>query len=297
MVLLAALSSPHQQQQQGADEDRTLFAAWLPNHSLALAKTTLPPRMVLLLQLMLLSTRSSSGSPPSCASTMPCTTTTSTRHWTMLLRLLPVGYAEPITDAEYDALAAREAELCQAHPELWHRLQAESGLGPRATRYKGRVGAVHDASSDDDEEEEDVVVASSMAAEINSTNRLKQAHLKPMLSLDNVHDTDQLVAWLERVRKKLLAEAEGEEEETTTVTIVTEPKLDGLSLSLRYELISPDDGGGDSSYYELKWACTRGDGRKGTDVTRAVREMGTVPTRFRMEGEATEATRRCGSER
>jgi len=159
----------------------------------------------------------------------------------------------PISDDEYDALAAREAELCQQHPLLWQRWKDESGLGERATRYQGRVG-----------------IATTTAI---SSQRPKQTHLVPMLSLDNVHDTAQLLAWLERVRQKMIR---GNTAATTTteVPILTEPKLDGVSLSLRYERSNSNN---NNTEYALQWACTRGDGRRGTDVTQAVRDMKSLP--------------------
>jgi len=155
----------------------------------------------------------------------------------------------PISDDEYDALAAREAELCQTYPLLWQRWKDESGLGERATRYQGRVGqSTHSSSS-----------------------RQKQTHLVPMLSLDNVHDTAQLLAWLERVRQKI-TKHHNTATEAAQVPILTEPKLDGVSLSLRYERNNNNN-----ASYALQWACTRGDGRRGTDVTQAVRDMKSLP--------------------
>ncbi len=75
--------------------------------------------------------------------------------------------AHPIlSDEEYDALAAREAQLCSDYPSLVERLKNE-GL---STRFGGRVG-----------------VGSHSIQE-----RFKRAHLVPMLSLDNIHAKDEL---------------------------------------------------------------------------------------------------------
>lgn len=180
---------------------------------------------------------------------------------------------EPISDEEYDALATREAQLCEQYPDLWRQWQDESGLGSAgATRYQGRVGCI----------------------DVNNTNataqpRLKRTHLRPMLSLDNVHNKGQLLAWLERVRKKLVAESIPT---LTNITVLTEPKLDGLSLSLQYirldnskdvdctHIFGIEEAGDDAIIYSLQSASTRGDGRKGTDVTVAVREMQSLPLNF-----------------
>jgi DNA ligase (NAD+) len=145
------------------------------------------------------------------------------------------GSSPSISDGEYDALCLREAEICKAYPYL--QLQLESA-GVK-TRYGGRVGTI---------------------VEQESSSRIKRTHLKPMLSLDNVFDTAQLLAWLARIRKKLSLQQ--------TVTIITEPKLDGLSLSLYYERINDE--------FLLQCATTRGDGKTGQNVS----VPGTVPVRL-----------------
>ena len=184
--------------------------------------------------------------------------------------------ATPIVDdATYDALAAREAALLRAHPAWLARIRAEEG-GVTATRWQGRVGA---AAVDDTD---GVNGAATTEVEENGpinadTGRVSRSHAVPMLSLDNVYDSEQLVQWIGRVSKRILA-AEGKANETvpvdptvtsSSVAIISEPKLDGLSLSIRYEKKL-------GTSWELQWAATRGDGRKGTDVTEAVRSMTTM---------------------
>ncbi|WP_290632997.1 NAD-dependent DNA ligase LigA [Aquisalimonas sp.] len=85
-------------------------------------------------------------------------------------------------------------------------------------------------------------------------------HGLPMLSLDNAFDADELREFDRRVRERGGVGA---------VTYIGEPKLDGLSLSVRYE-----DG-------MLVQAGTRGDGRVGEDITSNVRTVGSVPLRLR----------------
>ena len=77
----------------------------------------------------------------------------------------------------------------------------------------------------------------------------KAPHALPMLSLDNAFNDDDVVEFDKRVRK-FLGIDDGE-----TVAFTAEPKIDGLSLSLRYE------GGA------LVLAATRGDGAVGENVT------------------------------
>ena len=90
-------------------------------------------------------------------------------------------------------------------------------------------------------------------------------HLQPMLSLGNARNEEELRAWDARVRK--LAAAAGHEGE---IEYVTEPKIDGLAISLVYE-----NG-------VLVRGATRGDGEIGEDVTQNLRTIGAIP--LRVEG-------------
>jgi DNA ligase (NAD+) len=85
------------------------------------------------------------------------------------------------------------------------------------------------------------------------------AHILPMLSLDNAFSLDDLQAWHERINKLV----------DEPVEYVTEPKMDGLAISVLYE---------DGRYVR---AATRGDGRVGEDVTENVRTIADAPKRLR----------------
>jgi DNA ligase (NAD+) len=92
----------------------------------------------------------------------------------------------------------------------------------------------------------------------------KIIHARPMLSLANAFDETDVAEFLTRIRRFL-----GNDD---PVMIRAEPKIDGLSLSLRYEkgaLIS---------------AATRGDGREGEDVTRNALTIGAIPKNLSGEG-------------
>lgn len=86
---------------------------------------------------------------------------------------------------------------------------------------------------------------------------VKVAHSRPMLSLDNAYNDEDLRAWDVRVRAGLPS--------TDHVRYVCELKLDGLSLALQY------------SAGRLQRGVTRGDGSVGEDVTSNVRTIKSIP--------------------
>jgi len=91
----------------------------------------------------------------------------------------------------------------------------------------------------------------------------KVRHAVPMLSLDNAFAEEDVVDFVGRIRRFLkLAEDE-------RIDFSAEPKIDGLSMSLRYV-----DG-------ELVTAATRGDGAEGEDVTANIRTLEDVPKKLR----------------
>ena len=87
----------------------------------------------------------------------------------------------------------------------------------------------------------------------------KVAHAVPMLSLSNAFDAKEVDDFDQRIRRYLgLADA-------APLTYTAEPKIDGLSLSLRYE-----NG-------VLVQAATRGDGAVGENVTANARTIADIP--------------------
>jgi DNA ligase (NAD+) len=133
--------------------------------------------------------------------------------------------APQISDADYDALVRENNALEAAFPQL---IRADS---PNKV-----VGAS--------------VAASALA---------KVRHEKRMMSLDNAFAAEDVEEFVARVRRYLnLPEGEA-------IAMTAEDKIDGLSLSLRYEARA------------LVRAATRGDGEIGEDVTANVRYIADIP--------------------
>ena len=126
-----------------------------------------------------------------------------------------------ISDGQYDLLLRELREIEAEHPEL---LTADSPTQ--------RVGGE----------------PSSAFAEVE--------HSRPMLSLGNAFDFDELAAWHRRISGLLDGEA---------FDMVCELKIDGLAVNLTYQ-----DG-------VLVQGATRGNGTTGEDVTRNLRTIRTIP--------------------
>jgi DNA ligase (NAD+) len=99
-------------------------------------------------------------------------------------------------------------------------------------------------------------------------------HAAPMMSIDNTYTEDEVRAFDERVRKGL-----GMERSKASglfdgggVAYVIEPKIDGASVSLRYEK------------GQLVLAATRGRGNVGDDITVNARTIKSIPLTLRKDG-------------
>lgn len=147
--------------------------------------------------------------------------------------------ANPVLgDAAYDRLLAELVDLEHQHPEFFDPNSPTVRVG----------GAPLDAFA-------------------------SQAHERPMLSLDNTYDHDDLQEWFDRVARSIGSNPSVHSEphalfvdlDAPDVPVVLEPKVDGVAVSLRWER------------GKLVSALTRGDGVRGDDIVQQVRTIRNLP--------------------
>jgi DNA ligase (NAD+) len=129
-----------------------------------------------------------------------------------------------ITDAEYDALRRRNAEIEARFPHLVREDSPSRSVGFAVSEKFAKI-----------------------------------AHKAPMLSLDNAFSDEDATDFVARIRRFLSLDP------LRPLVLTAEPKIDGLSLSLRYE-----NG-------KLVSAATRGDGAVGENVTVNAKTISDIP--------------------
>ncbi len=160
--------------------------------------------------------------------------------------------------AEHKTLAAEIAR----HDALYYRQDAPEISDADYDALRVRLQALETAFPD-------------LAAADSPTHRVgaapveafgKVRHDVPMLSLGNAFSDDDVAEFVERVRRFLALSAADQ------LVLTAEPKIDGLSISIRYE-----DGA-------LVRAATRGDGVEGEDVTANIRTVAGIPHALKGRG-------------
>ena len=172
---------------------------------------------------------------------------------------LPV---EALSEKQAKAEHARLAEEIAAHDRRYYQEDAPTVSDAEYDRLRQRYAAIEARFPQ-------LRTLDSLTQRVGaapSARFAKVRHAVPMLSLDNAFADDDVVDFVGRIRRFLRL---GEDEE---IVFSAEPKIDGLSMSLRYE-------GG-----ELVTAATRGDGSEGEDVTANIRTLQDVPQRLEGRG-------------
>ena len=153
--------------------------------------------------------------------------------------------------AEYRTLVAEIA----GHDRRYHTEDAPTISDGAYDRLRRRLEAI-------EAEHPEFVVANSPSIRVGAAPSEKFAKVKhkvAMLSLGNVFADDEVAEFCARIKRFLGMKPKDE------LAITAEPKIDGLSCSLRYE-----DG-------VLVQAATRGDGQEGEDVTANIRTIAEIP--------------------
>ena len=172
----------------------------------------------------------------------------------------PHGMAEPLpaTDADAADELAELAATIARHNRLYHTDDAPEISDAEYDALVRRNAAIEAAFPA-------LVRADSPGRQVGAApagHLSKVAHARPMTSLDNAFADDEVAEFVARLRRFLkLADDE-------PIALTAEPKIDGLSCSLRYEA------------GVLVQALTRGDGTTGEDVTANVRTIADVPQRL-----------------
>jgi len=145
--------------------------------------------------------------------------------------------APSISDAAYDELRRRNTAIEARFPDLI-----------RADSPSKRIGAAP------------------------ATGFAKVRHPHPMLSLENAFSEEDVRDFLHGIRNFFRAPQDVARVEPETIEVMAEPKIDGLSCSIRYE------------HGELVLGATRGDGVTGEDVTANVKTLASVPKKLKGHG-------------
>ncbi len=153
-----------------------------------------------------------------------------------------------ISDAKYDKMKLELKDLYERNPDLRDKSSVLDEVGARPLENFGKI-----------------------------------THAKSMLSLSNAFNEDDLVDFIDRIKRFLGMDieirkgdnldlfSENSPKPKSGIEFFCEPKIDGLSFSARYE-----DG-------ELKYVATRGDGQIGEDVTQNVKTIKDFPHKLKTD--------------
>ena len=160
-----------------------------------------------------------------------------------------------MTPLEAAARIAELRETIRAHDRRYYDAAAPTLSDADYDRLFRRLKAIEEAFPE-------LITPDSPTQKVGGTPSGKFAkvqHSVPMLSLDNAFEAADVSEFLARIRRWLTLP------DTTPIPVVAEPKIDGLSASLRYA-----DG-------KLVLGATRGDGVTGEDITANLRTIADIP--------------------
>jgi DNA ligase (NAD+) len=166
---------------------------------------------------------------------------------------------ETLTEKQAKAEHARLGDEIAGHDRRYYQEDAPTVTDAGYDELRRRHGAIEARFPQ-------LAIGDSLSAHVGaapSARFPKVRHAAPMLSLDNAFAEEDVVDFVGRIRR-FLRLPESEE-----IVFSAEPKIDGLSMSLRYE-----DG-------RLVTGATRGDGFEGEDVTANIKTLEDVPQQLK----------------
>jgi DNA ligase (NAD+) len=169
---------------------------------------------------------------------------------------------ESLSEQQASAEHVRLAAEIAAHDRRYYQDDAPTVSDAEYDRLRRRYGAIETRFPSLRSRE-------SLTAKVGaapSARFAKVRHAVPMLSLDNAFSDEDVVDFVGRIRRFLRLP------EDKVVAFSAEPKIDGLSMSLRYE-----NG-------ELVTGATRGDGTEGEDVTANIKTLEDIPHKLKGRG-------------
>ncbi|MCZ6812468.1 MAG: NAD-dependent DNA ligase LigA, partial [Alphaproteobacteria bacterium] len=162
---------------------------------------------------------------------------------------------EALNEAEAAAELARLSEEISRHDVLYHQKDAPQVSDAEYDRARRRNAAIESRFPA-------LIRADSPSARLGAapaSGFAKIRHSVPMLSLGNAFNADDVHRFYARIRRML------ELDEGSPLEMVGEPKIDGLSITARYES------------QRFVQGATRGDGQVGEDVTSNLKTVKDIP--------------------
>src|SRR5690242_915894 len=169
---------------------------------------------------------------------------------------------DTLTEKQAKAEHARLAEEIASHDQRYYQEDAPTVSDAEYDRLRQRYGAIEARFPQ-------LRTLDSLTQRVGaapSARFAKVRHAVPMLSLDNAFAEDDVRDFVGRIRRFLRLSEDDE------IAFSAEPKIDGLSMSLRYERGT------------LVTGATRGDGNEGEDVTTNIKTLADVPQRLKGAG-------------